>query len=134
VFTEAAHTDLESLFPELALRLQVEALPADSHQRFRLHIAAVFANNFTVASLRAAQDLLQEAGQPRETLLPLMRATFDLLLSEDANEIQTGPAQRGDKETLAAHIRALGAHPELQEMYAAISNFIDAKRGFDRTV
>jgi predicted short-subunit dehydrogenase-like oxidoreductase (DUF2520 family) len=134
VFTEASHPYLEVLFPELAFRLQVEALPADSYQRFRLHIAAVFANNFTVASFRAAQYLLEEAGQQRETLLPLMRATFELLLSEDANEIQTGPAQRGDKETLAAHIRALDSHPELQEMYAAISNFIDAKRGFDRFV
>lgn len=131
VFTEATHPQLEELLPELAALLQVTAVPADGRQRFQLHLAAVFANNFTVASVRAAKSLLDEAGQPLETLLPLMRATFQLLLQQDPDQVQTGPAQRGDISTMDAHAQALAGHPELQEMYRAISQFIDSRRDFD---
>jgi predicted short-subunit dehydrogenase-like oxidoreductase (DUF2520 family) len=134
VFIETSQPDFPDLLAELAGRLQVDVIPADSHQRFRLHLAAVFANNFTVAAVRAANALLDEAGQERNTLLPLLRATFRLLLEKDADLLQTGPAQRGDKPTMEAHLSALSAHPELADMYAAISRFIDDKRSFDRFV
>jgi predicted short-subunit dehydrogenase-like oxidoreductase (DUF2520 family) len=55
-------------------------------------------------------------------------------LEKDADLLQTGPAQRGDKPTMEAHLSALAAHPELADMYAAISRFIDDKRSFDRFV
>lgn len=134
VFTEALDPDLQEKINALGARLQVELVPADSRQRFHLHLAAVFANNFTVAAVRAANTLLEEAGQDRETLLPLLRATFRLLLEKDAEGLQTGPAQRGDIPTMQAHLEALAKHPELADMYAAISHFIDTRRAFDRFV
>ena len=119
---------------ELGALLGVALIPADSQQRFHLHLAAVFANNFTVAAVRASNALLEEAGQDRETLLPLLRATFQLLLEKDADVLQTGPAQRGDTPTMEAHVRALAAHPEMAAMYTAISRFIDENRSPDRFV
>jgi predicted short-subunit dehydrogenase-like oxidoreductase (DUF2520 family) len=128
IFVETSQPDLPELLSILACRLQVELLPADSQQRFRLHLAAVFANNFTVAAVRAANALLDEARQERSTLLPLLRATFRLLLEKDADLLQTGPAQRGDTPTMEAHLRALSAHPDLADMYAAISRFVEERR------
>ena len=79
----------------------------DSVQRKALHISAVFVCNFVNHMYKIANDICLENNIPFEILLPLISETADkieILLPVDA---QTGPAQRGDIETINAHLQFL---------------------------
>ncbi|ALD21788.1 Rossmann-like and DUF2520 domain-containing protein [Hymenobacter sp. DG25A] len=106
-----------SLSPQ---RTQLVATP----QRQAIHIAAVFACNFTNHLLGISHQLLAEAGLPLLLLEPLVRETMDKALSHAPFSVQTGPAIRHDEPTLAAHRAALAAHPAWQELYAQLTRDI----------
>ena len=65
----------------------------DSAQRLKLHVAAVFANNFTNHLLGIADALLAEADLPAELLAPLVRETVDKALANPPFAVQTGPGR-----------------------------------------
>jgi predicted short-subunit dehydrogenase-like oxidoreductase (DUF2520 family) len=81
------------------------------------HAGAVIASNYLVTLFRAASQLLEQAGAPPEALVPLMRRTI-----ENAFEL-TGPIERGDWETVEAHLAAIREHaPELEPMYRTLAD------------
>jgi predicted short-subunit dehydrogenase-like oxidoreductase (DUF2520 family) len=77
------------------------------------HAAAVMASNYVTALLAAAQSLLAAAGveAPRawRALAPLARASVENTLLLGPVEALTGPIQRGDAATVAAHVSALAS-------------------------
>jgi predicted short-subunit dehydrogenase-like oxidoreductase (DUF2520 family) len=82
------------------------------------------ASNFIVGLLDAAAVLLRTAGlgepEALRALAPLARASLDNTLALGPAEALTGPIQRGDIETVAAHWRALADTPEpVRELYRA---------------
>ncbi|GAA4359799.1 F420-dependent NADP oxidoreductase [Hymenobacter saemangeumensis] len=98
-----------------------------SEQRLRLHVAAVFANNFTNHLLGIADALLHEAGLPPALLAPLVRETVDKALANPPFAVQTGPAVRRDAPTLQAHESVLAGHPAWQALYAQLTASIQAQ-------
>ena len=92
-----------------------------SPQRLRLHVAAVFANNFTNHLLGIADALLAEAQLPAGLLTPLVRETVDKALTNSPFAVQTGPAVRRDAPTLAAHQDALAGHPAWLSLYELLT-------------
>ena len=73
--------------------------------------------NFLVTLHQAAADLLEAAGAPPEGLVPLMTRTI-----ENAFEL-TGPIERGDWETVEAHLAAIRERrPELEPLYRALAD------------
>ncbi len=96
----------------------------NDEQRARLHIAAVFANNFANHCFAVAEKILDEQDLPFEMLHPLMEETVAKALQESPARMQTGPAARGDVETMRKHIHLLDAYPDLQKMYKLISSNI----------
>jgi predicted short-subunit dehydrogenase-like oxidoreductase (DUF2520 family) len=80
------------------------------------HAGAVVAASYLVALHQAAADLVQAAGAPPEALLPLMRRVIE-------NDFElTGPAVRGDWETVEAHLEAIRERlPELEPLYRALA-------------
>jgi predicted short-subunit dehydrogenase-like oxidoreductase (DUF2520 family) len=99
---------------------------ADSAQRACLHLAAVFANNFSNAMFSLAEQIAREAGVSYDLLKPLIAETAAKAAAMPSPcAAQTGPAARGDGDTQAAHIEILQAtHPELTETYKNISEII----------
>lgn len=95
-----------------------------SSERRAYHMAAVFANNFTNAMLMATEDLSEKLKLDFHLLKPLIAQTFSRLQDHQPSEVQTGPAQRNDKETMARHLELLSAYPELQELYKSVSGYI----------
>jgi predicted short-subunit dehydrogenase-like oxidoreductase (DUF2520 family) len=93
-------------------------------QRAVLHVAAVFANNFANHCFSVAEKILDEADLPFEMLQPLMEETIAKAIQDSPARMQTGPAVRGDRETLESHIRLLANHPAWQQMYQLISEDI----------
>ena len=80
------------------------------------HAGAAIASNYLVTLHAVASELFRAAGAPPEALVPLMRRTI-----ENGFEL-TGPIERGDWETVAAHRRAIrAARPELEPLYDVLA-------------
>lgn len=124
---EAADPAAEATLLALARSLSRQVRLLSSAQRLQLHVAAVFANNFTNHLLGIADTLLAEAGLPAELLAPLVRETVQKALAHPPFAVQTGPAVRRDAPTLAAHEAALAAHPVWQDLYARLTASIQGR-------
>lgn len=124
---EAADPAAEATLLALARSLSQHVQLLDSARRLRLHVAAVFANNFTNHLLGVADALLAEADLAPDLLAPLVRETVAKALAHPPFAVQTGPAVRRDAPTLAAHQAALAAHPAWQALYAQLTASIQAQ-------
>ena len=89
-----------------------------------VHVAAVFASNFTNHMLRIAEDILHRQGLDAELLKPLIIESISKSLQLGARKAQTGPAIREDYETLETHHHFLAYNKQLAEIYRLISQDI----------
>ena len=102
---------------QLARTLGLQPFELDDSLRALYHAGAAVASNFLVTLFRAAAELVEAAGAPPEALIPLMRRTI-----ENGFEL-TGPIERGDWETVEAHLAAIREeHPQLEPMYQALAD------------
>ena len=124
---EAADPAAQATLLALAGSLSQHVRLLATDQRLKLHVAAVFANNFTNHLLGIADALLAEAALPPELLAPLVRETVDKALANPPFSVQTGPAARRDAPTLAAHHAALTAHPAWRALYDQLTASIQAQ-------
>lgn len=99
-----------------------------SDQRKQLHLAAVFANNFTNHMVHIAQDICHKNDIDERLLLPLIRETADKLGSLSAADAQTGPARRNDKKSMHAHLRLMDDQTQ-KDIYILLSNAISKMYG-----
>jgi predicted short-subunit dehydrogenase-like oxidoreductase (DUF2520 family) len=101
----------------LARELGLEPFALEDSERALYHAGAVVASNFLVTLHRAAADLVEAAGAPPEALIPLMRRVIE-------NDFElTGPIERGDWETVEAHLAAVRERrPELEHLYRALAD------------
>jgi predicted short-subunit dehydrogenase-like oxidoreductase (DUF2520 family) len=112
----------------LAGSLSATVAEADSKQRLIIHTAAVFANNFSNHMVHIAARILEEHGADFGLLEPILRETFRKMISSGPSEAQTGPALRGDWETMEKHLELLKAYPEWQKIYTFVSRDIRNSR------
>lgn len=96
----------------------------NSAQRKILHIGAVFACNFTNHMYAIAAALLTKNNLSFDLLKPLIMETADKIKKNDPAVMQTGPAIRNDKKTMAAHLELLSSDKELTTIYKLLSNHI----------
>jgi predicted short-subunit dehydrogenase-like oxidoreductase (DUF2520 family) len=89
-----------------------------------LHVAAVFASNFTNHMLAISKSILQQNSLDFEWLKPLVTETIQKSLAIGPNNAQTGPASRGDLEILDKHLELLKEDESLAELYKIISQHI----------
>jgi predicted short-subunit dehydrogenase-like oxidoreductase (DUF2520 family) len=101
----------------LARELGLEPFELSDEERALYHAGAAVASNFLVTLHRAAADLVEAAGAPSEALVPLMRRVIE-------NDFElTGPIERGDWETVEAHLAAIRENrPELEPLYRALAD------------
>lgn len=95
-----------------------------SHRRKVLHVAAVFANNFSNYMFAMAEKILQKEKISFGLLRPLIQTTAENVMYISPTEAQTGPAKRGDEDILKAHLEILKDEPELKSLYELISSGI----------
>lgn len=79
----------------------------DSAMRTKVHLAAVFACNFTNHLYALAADILQEANLPFSDLLPLVNETTQKVHTLSPRMAQTGPAIRHDQQIINKHLDQL---------------------------
>ncbi|HUO85113.1 MAG TPA: DUF2520 domain-containing protein [Thermoanaerobaculia bacterium] len=84
------------------------------------HAAAVFASNYVAVLLEIARELFRESGIERpidEPIGALARSAIENWLRTDDGGRFTGPLTRGDRLVIEAHLAALAALPERDELY-----------------
>ncbi len=96
----------------------------NSEQRKLIHIAAVFACNFTNYFYSIADDLLDKQNLNFDLLKPLIKETTRKAIESKPKENQTGPAKRKDLNTINKHLETLENNKEIQKLYGIISEMI----------
>lgn len=124
IFVECETSDTEKVCLQMAKKISTDVHQIGSRERKALHVAAVFASNFTNHMLTVSKDLLQENNLDFELLKPLISETLNKSLAIGPENAQTGPAKRGDYETLDHHFDFLSHDETLSAMYKVISQHI----------
>lgn len=93
-------------------------------QRNLLHLAAVFACNFSNHLYTIAERITDKAVVPFETLHPLIEFTAQRIQSISPSSAQTGPAIRKDALTVMRHLELLRDEPELANLYRYFTQLI----------
>lgn len=96
----------------------------DSEKRKVLHLAAVFACNFTNHMYALAEKLLGRNKISFELLLPLIYETANKIKQASPSKMQTGPAIRNDKSIMKAHIILLSKQKRMKKIYKLMSQSI----------
>ena len=107
VFFEARGIDDISAVYSLALSITSHVYETTQHDRERLHIAGVYACNFTNLMYTMAAELLRNTHIPFSALLPLIDETAAKIHTLHPKDAQTGPARRGDENIMTHHLSLL---------------------------
>ena len=97
---------------------------ANDDARSKLHVAAVFVNNFTNHLYALAENYCKKEGIDFKELLPLIEETASRIKDISPSISQTGPATRHDEETIQKHLAILNSHPELKKVYEFLTSSI----------
>ena len=115
-----------ALLEKLGRKISKQVFFVDDKKRATLHVAAVFANNFVNHCYQISSEILQKANLPFEVLQPLIQETAAKIQQNQAADMQTGPAIRGDEVSLKKHIAFLEKqHPDYVNIYKQLSNSIN---------
>lgn len=120
---ESNSAEDEELLLGAAARISHRVERIDSYQRQYLHLAAVFACNFSNHMYSIAEKLMKQRGIKFDLLHPLIAETTQKALEQGPNSAQTGPAVRRDQRTLDKHLTLID-HPLWKDLYTLISQSI----------
>lgn len=125
LFIEAGNSkDLANL-QMFASSLCARILHADSSQRRKIHLSAVFASNFVNHMYSLGEHLIKQSGFSFDILKPIILETaLKAIESGDPVASQTGPAVRMNVDTMAKHLEMLSDSSNMQKIYTFVSNSI----------
>lgn len=125
VFIEGNSIETEDVIRSLANKLTQRVIRLSSADRKYLHLAAVWACNFTNYCYTVASDILGEHGIPFDVMLPLINETTEKIQKISPKEVQTGPAVRGDRNVMSKQLELMNGKEDLQELYKILSKGIN---------
>ena len=101
---------------------------AGDDTRLKLHVAAVFVNNFVNHLYALAEDYCKKEGLDFNELIPLIKETADRVKEIPPSQTQTGPATRDDEITIQKHLALLKDHIHLTGVYQFMTDSIKSYR------
>ncbi|MCK5816274.1 MAG: DUF2520 domain-containing protein [Flavobacteriaceae bacterium] len=110
------------LLKKLASSISKEVYVIDSLQRKKIHLAAVFVNNFTNHLYEIGREICEENSIPFEILLPIIKETAEKLNTCSPLDAQTGPAKRKDSVTTDEQVKQLA--PNNAQIYSILTQSI----------
>ena len=123
ILIEAEDSHTERTLKKLGKSISNQVFSVSSKDRLAIHIAAVFACNFTNHLFEVSDQILRKHGFKFSLLKPLIAETINKSLEIGPENAQTGPAVRGDMETLDQHMEYLNGN-EYQQVYRMITDLI----------
>jgi predicted short-subunit dehydrogenase-like oxidoreductase (DUF2520 family) len=97
---------------------------ATDEERLKLHLAAVFVNNFTNHLFAVAEEFCNNNKLNYKLLEPIIEETILRIEEYPASMVQTGPAIRKDFRTMEKHQRMLENNLPALQVYNVLSNSI----------
>lgn len=126
---ESEEEDVEKVLINLGQDISDITYLINSEERRVLHVAAVFACNFTNHLWAVAQEIVEDNELEFDLLKPLINETFrKAMSSENIFKAQTGPARRGDNKIINQHLLFLKQQPDYQQIYRVLSEGILKKK------
>lgn len=113
---------------KLANTISDQVVEANDDQRLRLHLAAVFCNNFVNHLYALTAQYCEKENIDFSLMLPLIRETAARIEEMQPAQSQTGPAIRNDTATISRHIELLSQYPELRSFYELFTKSIYSHR------
>lgn len=120
---EASDDGSYDVLRKLAESISSKVFHVTSEKRKKLHVAAVFANNFSNHLFHISEMICKEEGLSFELLKPLILETVQKLEILTPQEAQTGPARRNDLESIKEHAALLKDEEHLR-IYKLLSKAI----------
>ncbi|MBQ0080176.1 MAG: DUF2520 domain-containing protein [Alistipes sp.] len=125
IFCEATNQKTLETITTLAGLLSKAVYEAGLDTRCRIHLSGVFVNNFVNHMYSISRKILQKQDLPFATLFPLMKETLrKAMANEDPDDVQTGPAVRGDLGTISRHLELLEDDENMCNIYKSITQNI----------
>ncbi|MGI6232956.1 MAG: Rossmann-like and DUF2520 domain-containing protein [Prevotella sp.] len=123
-FLEWNDAEAENLIQSMATSVTNRIYHLPTADRKYLHLAAVWACNFTNHCYEVSANLLARHGIPFDVMLPLIDETAHKVHTLTPHEAQTGPAVRYDENVIRAQSALLSDIPRLRELYELLSKDI----------
>lgn len=124
IFIESYTEEAEQALIQIAKSISKEVRKIGSEERKALHVAAVFASNFSNHMLTIAKEIMQQNSLDYDWLKPLITETINKSMYMGPEEAQTGPAKRADLNVLDIHLEFLKEQQSIAEIYKVISQHI----------
>jgi predicted short-subunit dehydrogenase-like oxidoreductase (DUF2520 family) len=124
MFFDGSNEETTQLIEELAFEITSYAIQVNDEERLKYHLAAVFANNFSNHLFALSEKMLRNFGLDFENLRPVILQTAQSAMIHSPAESQTGPAIRGDEQTMARHLELLNGDEHLKNIYSLLSQSI----------
>jgi predicted short-subunit dehydrogenase-like oxidoreductase (DUF2520 family) len=126
VYIEANTQENTSKLLRFASAFSDRAKEVNSSMRAQVHLAAVFACNFTNNLYAIASDILEKAGLGFEDMLPLIGETTEKIKTLHPRKAQTGPAIRRDSKVIEKQLNALEGREK--QIYKLITESIQDEK------
>ncbi len=123
ILIEAENKFTTSVLRDLGESLSKYVFDVNSRDRFFIHLAAVFACNFTNYLFSISENILNDHGFDFQLLRPLIAETMNKSLDIGPIPAQTGPAVRKDQEIMDQHMLML-ENSGYEEIYQLLSHHI----------
>lgn len=124
IAVEGADAAAAGVLAALAASISSKVMALSSQERQYLHLAAVFACNFSNHLLGIGRDLMERHQLDPDLLHPLIQATYQKALQHPPFQVQTGPAVRGDANILEGHLQLLQGQDRYRQIYLLLSESI----------
>ncbi len=112
------------ILKNLAKGIKASFYEMNSKQRAKLHLSAIFVNNFTNHLFSEAALICKNNDIPFNLLKPLIQETIDKLETMSPKAAQTGPAIRNDKKTISNHLDLIKDY-RVREIYKVLTLAIE---------
>jgi predicted short-subunit dehydrogenase-like oxidoreductase (DUF2520 family) len=122
---QGSDPDTTQTLSQIAAQLSPHIYCLTDEQRTVIHLAAVLVNNFSNHLMTIAHDILQQHQLPFDILKPLILETAQKVQTQLPQQVQTGPAKRGDTQTINKHLQLLQTMPnDIQQLYRDMTQLI----------
>jgi len=107
ILIESEHEEDAEILNIVASKISNTVAIVSSKQREKIHLSAVFVNNFVNELYHISEEILAENKLDFKLLQPLILETAAKVTRLSPKEAQTGPAKRNDEKTIKKHLHLL---------------------------
>lgn len=126
---EGSNPEVEAALLDLGHAVTTRVYAANTNDRKYVHLAAVFASNFTNSLYEASKRILENNTKlPFDLLKPLIKETAVRLKDLDPVQAQTGPAKRKEKHVIAQQLELLKHKNPQTQIYSLITELIEEQQ------